>query len=639
MTRQAIAELLRIGPRVTALPIVHGSGDFAWEVRRAMLQGQWDCLAVPLPESFQFPVMQAIQALPHPSIVTAIENGAAATFWSPSTSSAGEPSHDGDPPTTSGPQVSYVPIDPCQGVIAALRIAAEERMPIRFIDLETDPFLPQRRTLPDPYALKKVALPQFAAAIVPFLQQPDQPQWIARIQAMAYQLRELSVDYRRILFICNVLDWPWVRQAFFSRELELPPGSGGNQPEIHSLRESSLYFLMGELPYITELYEQARVDLDDDSRLSIDGIKQLLLTARQSYLADYQKRARRITPRMLGQCLQYTRNLTLLEGGFRPQLVTLVTAAKQVAGDGFAIHVLETAKQYRLGSNALWPQVQLGLDQIRLPNREIYPAVSRLPGPPLVWSRCELVPRPDKQDQRKWSQRWNPMQQCSWPPEDEIIENFRSTVFDRAREAMGADLAKTEKFSTSIKDGIDMRDTLRNWHSGEIYVKVLPPIKQGRLDTAVMLFDSPADPRDYPWRTTWFAEHDNESTLAFFGTDFAKEPVGPGICLSTYGGVMFLFPPRPIRDIWADPRLDFTETLEERLLAAACLHSECRHIALVSPGPPGLAWRQLAKHFGKSWVHLPLQRFSDATVQQLRMVHVLNGKQVRSYAAQFIRKV
>ena len=51
-----------------------------------------------------------------------------------------------------------------------------------------------------------------------------------------------------------------------------------------------------------------------------------------------------------------------------------------------------------------------------------------------------------------------------------------------------------------------------------------------------------------------------------------------------------------------------------------------------------VGWRQLAKRFNKKWVHLPLSRFSDSTVQQLRMVHVLNGKDIRSYAADFIRK-
>jgi len=202
---------------------------------------------------------------------------------------------------------------------------------------------------------------------------------------------------------------------------------------------------------------------------------------------------------------------------------------------------------------------------------------------------------------------------------------------------MGSDLARTEKFTTSIKDGIDIRDTLRHWYEGDIYVKVLPPTR-GSLDCAVMLFDSPADPRDYPWRTTWFAEHNEESTLAFYATDFSKEPVGPGICLANYGGALFLFPPAYVPDIWQDPRLDFTETMEERILAAACLHSQSPHIALVSAAPPGAGWRRLAKRYGKRWIHLPLSRFSSETVQQLRMVHVLNGKEVRSFAADFIRK-
>jgi len=280
----------------------------------------------------------------------------------------------------------------------------------------------------------------------------------------------------------------------------------------------------------------------------------------------------------------------------------------------------------------------MGIELARLPNDDIVEMVNRLEGPPLEWRSLELRRRPDRNEVTQWQQRWNPYGQCSYPPEDTLIEDFRSHVFDRAKGIMGADLVQTEKFTTSIKDGIDIRDTLRHWHDGEIHVKVLPP-SRGKLDCAVMLFDSPADPRDYPWRTTWFAEHKNESTLAFFASDFSEQPVGPGICLANYGGALFLYPPVAIQDIWQDPRLDFATTLEERLLAAACLHSQCPHIALVSPSPPGPGWRQLAKKFKKKWVHLPLSRFSDSTVQQLRMVHVLNGKEVRSYASEFIRRV
>jgi hypothetical protein len=202
---------------------------------------------------------------------------------------------------------------------------------------------------------------------------------------------------------------------------------------------------------------------------------------------------------------------------------------------------------------------------------------------------------------------------------------------------MGAELAQTEKFSASLKDGLDIRETLRNWHTGDLYVKVFPPKLQGTLDCVLMFFDSPADPRDYPWRITWMAEHNDESTLSLFASDFQDELTGPGIGLAKYGGAMFLFPPREIMDVWHDSRLDFTDTLEERLLAGACLHSQERHIAILSDLPPGAGWRRLAKRYGKKLVHVPLGKFSQETIQRLRMVHVLNGQEVRSFAAHFIR--
>ncbi len=186
-------------------------------------------------------------------------------------------------------------------------------------------------------------------------------------------------------------------------------------------------------------------------------------------------------------------------------------------------------------------------------------------------------------------------------------------------------------------DGLDIRETMRHWYDGELYVKIQPPTI-GHLDAAVFLFESQADPRSYPWRTTWFAEHKDESTLAFFATDFRQEMIGPGVAVATYGGALFLYPPRPIDDIWMDAELDFADTMEDRVVAAACLHSRSRHIAILSPAAPGAAWKRLAKRYGKRLVHVPLGHFNDAMVQQLRTVHVLNGQQVRSYASHFIRK-
>ena len=61
--------LLRIGERITVLPVIHGSADSALQVRRCMLEQQYDCLAVPLPPSFQADVERAIDLLPAPTVV------------------------------------------------------------------------------------------------------------------------------------------------------------------------------------------------------------------------------------------------------------------------------------------------------------------------------------------------------------------------------------------------------------------------------------------------------------------------------------------------------------------------------------------------------------------------------------------
>src|SRR5205085_10634248 len=125
----------------------------------------------------------------------------------------------------------------------------------------------------------------------------------------------------------------------------------------------------------------ARADLEDDDNLSIDGVKELLIAARQGYHADLKRRARKITPHLLRQCLKYIRNLTLFENRFTPDLYTIVTAAKQTAGDQYALHVAEAAREYPYVEDLNLPPISLGVDRGRLPDGEIVRLVSGLPGP------------------------------------------------------------------------------------------------------------------------------------------------------------------------------------------------------------------------------------------------------------------
>ncbi|MFN6305127.1 MAG: hypothetical protein ACK42H_23285 [Planctomycetota bacterium] len=630
---------------LTLIPVVHGSGAYASALRKELLTRSFDALAVPLPASFATDVIRGVQRLPALSTVVRL--------------SAQQDRFDelDDSQETTDLRGTYVPIDPCQAVIAAIRFALGERKPIVWIDSESDQIENHSPVFADCYAIRHTTLERFCAAMLPAIPPPDAGlgggNLIERIDTMAEKILAMRNSYRSIVALCPLEAWPWLREAIQKKMAEDASDSlerSSDEESQDEFYETDLYaidprsylFALGELPFITGLVELARQDFQDDDQIVAQGLKELFVTARSSYRQELAGRARQITPLLISQCLKYVRNQTLLERRMTPSFYTLAKSAQQMMGDTYTMHLVNAAIEYPLddpianGPDGL-ETMRMGIGVGDLPGWGRAKLISRLPGPPIQWHSLELKRRVEKKDQRRWESRWNPYMQCSWPEEDTQIESFRNRVAERARQILGADLARIEKFTTSIMDGLDLRETLRHWYDGSLYVKVNPP-SIGQVNVTVMIFDPEPDPREYSWRATWFSEHPEESTLAFFATPFNKQMIGPGIAMATYGGSMFIYPPRPILDIWKDSRLDFTDTLEQRLVAAACMHSESRHVALLSPTPPGYALKKIAKRYSRKLVHVPLSHFSDSAVQQLRIFHVLNGKHVRSYAADFIRK-
>ena len=622
-------QIFALSPRVWVLPIVHGSGNMAQLVREIMVSRAIDCLAVPLPPSVESLVETAVGNLPMVSVVVLPEE-----------------EHE------EGGRCSYVPIDPCQAVMMGLRVAQSEGIPCAFIDREVGRFESSTWSGPDAYALHTLSFEAFTASTLPFLPTPElnSSRW-ERIAWTAFRLHELELDYQAILFLCPLIDWPWIRQAYAQRTSYAMPEKPPARPIWWGVESLSLYFMLGELPFVTQLYEDRRNEARSDRHLSIDGIKELLLEARSQWLASRGsgslQESHWVTPQLLQRYFQYVRNLTLLEHRLTPDLYTLVRAAQQMAGDDFALTLLEVAQTYRYqpddSAQTGPPRATMGLGELLDPGGKRWLATNRLEGAPLVWRHLTLKPNPPVPQKRTWAYRWNPYQQCSWPPEDLRIESFAAHVREQSRGLLGADQARVETFQTSLEDGVDLRETLRKWAATsqrsvwDLQVKVIPPAR-GTIEVLVFLFEVPADPNRYAWRTTWYAEHPDESTLSFFATPFSINMIGPGIGQAQYGGTMFLFPPRPIPDIWENPRFDFTTSLEERLLAGACAHSQEPYVAVVSPVPITARWRGIAKRFGRKLVPLPLHRFSGQTVARLRQFHVLNGHEIRSYAARFIRE-
>ncbi len=606
-------DIFQLSSRIKILPTVHGSGDFARTIRQKLLEVSPDCLAVCLPEAFQPLVEEGIDKLPYISLVSSTEP-------------------DGS--------FNYVPIDPCQSVITALRVAMQEGIPRKFIDWDTSTFETRKNIFPDTFALRNLSYEKFATALLPTVKKPAPDSFHdKRIRWMAYQIHKLELDYSNIALVCSILDWPWIKEAY-DANLPYPQGEEKcNLPSLFGLETNTLFFALSEIPYVTHLYEKKRQELRPDREAALDGVKEILLKARDLFTKKHKVKYHNLTPQTFQIFLQYVRNLSLMENRLTPDLYTLANTAKQVGGDSFAVCVVEAARDYPFQEEYKkdWDTLALGIDQALLDDK-VVKMKNRLSEFQVEWKNIDLKKDPDADRQKEWKYNWNPHGQCSWPPEDDQIESLNTHVREQSKLLLSSDLARTEKFTSSVKDGLDIRETIRNWHTGDIYVKEIPP-SRGRIEIVVLLFEVEPDPAKFSWRQTWYAEHLEESTLCFFATPYEETLIGPGIAQANYGGCMLMYPPRPIPNIWEDRRLKHSATLDERLLEAAFFHSREKHVTVASPGPPTAKWRLLAKRYKKRIIHIPLSRFSNQTIEKVRRFHVLNGKEIRSFASRFIEDI
>ena len=106
-----------------------------------------------------------------------------------------------------------------------------------------------------------------------------------------------------------------------------------------------------------------------------------------------------------------------------------------------------------------------------------------------------------------------------------MIEDYGRFLKRKAKSMLSEERSRTEPFTTSIQDGIDLRETIRNWHEGKIYVRQLDRIT-GEVGAAIVIFDEDRDDR-YPYLTTWLGEHQNESDMAFYSTPPFDHLVAP----------------------------------------------------------------------------------------------------------------
>ena len=283
---------------------------------------------------------------------------------------------------------------------------------------------------------------------------------------------------------------------------------------------------------------------ETDTLRVVDG---LLREAAERYRKSRDEEVPRTAFRALRQ---FSRNLALLENVLTPGFYELVVAARGVVDDDYAWEVFD------LGATWPWPDTTASLPVVTLTGEDLHLEGKpvrfrrRFPGKERRLRDLPLRRRPKEPKPGDWKKLKFGDGICSHPPEDVAVERFGNRLRRRAIRLLSEESRRVAPFTTSLLDGIDVRESLRHHHEGRLWVYEEARVRGG-AGSVVVIFDEEAE--KYPWKTTWLGEHGQESDMAFYATPLGESVVGPGISECTYGGFLMTMPPGRLFDVWRDP--------------------------------------------------------------------------------------
>ncbi len=591
--------------RFTYLPVVPGRLEFAVEVRRRILQTRPPVVAVELPGWLEPHYLRAIDRLPQLSVIV---------FADPEDDERGV----------------YVPVEPADPFTEAIRSAREIGAEVVFLepDLAERPHLSD--IFPDPYSLRSVGLDRYVEAYRLHPQERTD-ETVTHADGMAWKLQGTDpLAELLVVLSLNLLD-P-VLDSMEAPQDQPPRPRRAREVELINPHPDCLAEITIEYPYLQERFERNRLDLSALADLDRRRVQYSLFKDAE---AGYEKNTgETLTHWQRRMLARYTRNLALLSRDLVAGLFDLTVAARGIVDDNYAWEVWNAANQYFAQSetsdlrteNLSGEEVWLNTRKLRLRRR--------LPRPKQRLRPANLKMRKKEKYPGEWARRLDGNAICSYPPEDFVIEEYGRFLKQKAKSIVSEDRVRVEPFTTSILDGIDIRETIRNWHEGRIYVRHQQRFS-GEVGAVVVIYDEDPDNRFY-YLTTWLGEHQNESDMAFYSTHPFDHIVGPGIGRAEYGGFMMALPPGRMLDVWGDPDYDFARTKPERLLMAAIDYSIHRHVVYVAAKPPRSIFRSIAAHLNRSIMYIPIGQLNPAKLKKVRVVHVLDNRARRESAKEYL---
>jgi hypothetical protein len=592
------------------VPVVPGRIEFSLQVRRYLLEHRPRVIAVELPSLLEREYRAAIERMPKLSVILV-------------------PDADEDEEE----HATFIPVEPADPFVEALRSAHELGAEIVFLEPPTHEKPHVAGAYPEPYSVKLIGVERYVEAyrVHP---QARTPETEAHAAAMAWKLQGADP----LATICVVISLNMLDPLLDAMEIpqEEPPAPRTrlfHSGELFNLHPDCLAEVTSEPPYYQERYEEARTS--DLSQFELDRPRWQLALLRDAEREYEINTGDTIHSWQRLSLAKFSRNLALLDGHLVPGLYDLALGARSIVDDNYAYEVWEMANRFSVQQTEDPPLETLNIsgEEVWLRTRKLR-IRRRLPRVKQMLKPSGLKARKREKFKGEWASQTSGASICSYPPEDVVIEDYGRFLKRYAKTAVSEERSRVQPFTTSMLDGIDLRETIRNWREGKLYVREMGKFS-GDVGALAIIFDEDRNDR-YRYLTTWLGEHQNESDMAFYSTQPFDHIVGPGIGRAEYGGLLMTLPPRRMYDVWNDSDYDLAETKSERLLMAALDYSIERHVVYIAAKPPRSMFRQLAARVNRKIVYIPIGQLSPAKLKKIRVVHVLDSYARRDEAKQFI---
>ena len=526
---------------------------------------------------------------------------------------------------------TYIPVEPGDPFVEALRTGMELGAELKFLEPATQSRPHLEDHYPEPWAVEVIGTERYVAEYRVHPQERT-ADIASHASAMAWKLQGADPTASTCVVVSlNMLD-PLLDAMEIPQD-EPPKGKMRlfNRAELFNLHPECLAEVTSEAPFYQEQYEEQR----QDGEIALNRQQwqsKLLREAEREYTINTGE-AMRSWQRL--SMARFTRNLAILGGRLLPGPYDLTIGARSLVDDNYAYEVWQMANRFPVQEteDAELETLNISGEEVWLRTRKLR-IRRRLPRMKQMFRPTNLKKRKREKFKGEWASQTDGSTICSYPPEDLVIENYGRFLKRYAKSKVAEERSRVEPFTTSMLDGIDLRETVRNWHEGKLYVKESGQFS-GEVGAVVIIFDEDRTDR-YTYLTTWLGEHQNESDMAFYSTPPFENIVGPGIGRAEYGGLLMTLPPRRMFDVWNDLDYEWAETKAEKLLMAALDYSIDRQVIYIAAKPPRSSFRQLAARVNRKIIYVPLGQLSPTKLKKIRVVHVMDSYQRREDAQSYV---